>query len=242
MGSNLSKADQSKVRFDNLDDAKPNDYVIKPQQKLGHLVTVSNGKAAHENKNNFYYGGQPRYETSRLYADGDGENALVYKIANPEALHLTTYYKTLEDYSVYNKEAGANEGKSVRKHLINAKDGEIDFTVYSSVDGKSWNKENVTVVDNFVEATPAYARTTFDIRNIRKGTKFVKIVFPTVKGVSYKLEDGTEKGLQASDVQLAKVTFVATHPEAEPEKPIVDQEKLALSKVFHSMPVASISL
>lgn len=226
------KADQSKVRFDNLDDAKPNDYVIKPQQKLGHLVTVSNGKAAHENKNNFYYGGQPRYETSRLYADGDSENALVYKIANPEALHLTTYYKTLEDYSVYNKEAGANEGKSVRKHLINAKDGEIDFTVYSSVDGKSWNKENVTVVDNFVEATPAYARTTFDIRNIRKGTKFVKIVFPMVKGISYKLEDGTEKGLQASDVQLAKVTFVATHPEAEPEKPIVDQEKLALSKVF----------
>ncbi|MBS8115429.1 hypothetical protein F6P88_13975, partial [Streptococcus suis] len=61
---------------------------------------------------------------------------------------------------------------------------------------------------------------------------FVKIVFPTVKGISYKLEDGTEKGLQASDVQLAKVTFVATHPEAEPEKPIVDQEKLALSKVF----------
>ncbi len=157
-------------------------------------------------------------------------------------MHLTTYYKTLEDYSVYNKEAGANEGKSVRKHLINAKDGEIDFTVYSSVDGKSWNKENVTVVDNFVEATPAYARTTFDIRNIRKGTKFVKIVFPTVKGISYKLEDGTEKGLQASDVQLAKVTFVAAHPEAEPEKPIVDQEKLALSKVFHSMPVASISL
>lgn len=28
------KADQSQVHFDNLDDAKPNDYVIKPQQNL----------------------------------------------------------------------------------------------------------------------------------------------------------------------------------------------------------------
>lgn len=29
---------------------------------------MSNGDAAWQNKNNFYYGGQPRYETSRSHA------------------------------------------------------------------------------------------------------------------------------------------------------------------------------
>ncbi|MBS8048931.1 hypothetical protein, partial [Streptococcus suis] len=86
-------------------DATASDYTIKPSEKRGQLVSVSHGQAAHENKNNFYYGGQPRYETSRLYADGQGENALIYKVNDPKALHLTTYYKTLEDYAVYNDKA-----------------------------------------------------------------------------------------------------------------------------------------
>ncbi|HFR3405800.1 TPA: family 16 glycosylhydrolase [Streptococcus suis] len=226
------KAGQDKVYFDNLDDATASDYTIKPSEKRGRLVSVSHGQAAHENKNNFYYGGQPRYETSRLYADGQGENALIYKVNDPKALHLTTYYKTLEDYAVYNDKAWAKEGKSIRKHLVGAAEGAIDFTVYSSVDGKTWNKETTSVVDNFVEATPAYARTTFDIRDIRRGTKYIKIVFPELSGISYKLESGAEKAVVASDVQLAKVTFVAADPSAEPEKPIVDERKLSLSKVF----------
>ncbi|HFI0038925.1 TPA: family 16 glycosylhydrolase [Streptococcus suis] len=226
------KEGQDKVYFDNLDQATNSSYTIQPIRTVGQLTAVSNGQAVHENKNNFYYGGQPRYETSRLYATGQGENALIYQIDNPKSLHLTTYYKTLEDYSVYNSVAGANEGKSVRKHLVNAEEGVIDFTVYSSVDGETWNKETVSVVDNFVEASPAYARTTFDIRNIRKGTHYLKVVFPSLTGISYRLDSGETKGLVSGDVQLAKVTVVAADPNAELEKPVVDERKLNLSKVF----------
>lgn len=210
------KAGQEKTYFDNLDDTPANDYVIKPSRKLGQLTAVSHGQAPHENKNNFYYGGQPRYETSRLYATGQEENALIYQVKDPQSLHLTAYYKTLEDYAVYNNKAWAKEGKSVRKHLVGVNDGAIDFTVYSSADGKTWNKETTSVVDNFVEATPAYARTTFDIRGIRKGTNYIKIVFPKISGISYQLESGAKKELIASDVQLAKVTFVAADQSSFP--------------------------
>lgn len=214
------KEGQDKVYFDNLDGAPADGYHIQPVEKQGKLHSLTHGEQPHENKNHFYYGGQPRYETSRLYAEeGEGENALVYKIQHPNALHLTTYYKTLEDYAVYNPAAWAKEGKSVRKHLVGAESDSIDFTVYSSPDGTNWHKESVSVVDNFVEATPAYARTTFDIRNIRQGTNFVKIVFPKLSKYKYQLSDGSQKEFQASDVQLAKVTFVAPTQPAEPEQP-----------------------
>ena len=226
------KEGQDKVYFDNLDDAATSDYVIKPSKKVGNLTEVSHGSKPHENKNNFYYGGQPRYETSRIYANGQEENALIYEIKAPKSLHLTTYYKTLEDYAVYNEKAWAKEGKSVRKHLVDVAADAIDFKIYSSVDGQTWLKEYATVVDNFVEATPAYARTTFDVRDIRKGINYIKIVFPTLADVAYKLIDGSQKTLVDGDVQLAKVTFVVADPTAEPEKPTVDERKLALSKVF----------
>ncbi len=44
---------------------------------------------------------------------------------DPKALHLTTYYKTLEDYAVYNDKAWAKEGKSIRKHLVGAAEGQL---------------------------------------------------------------------------------------------------------------------
>lgn len=215
---------QDQVYFDNLDNSSSSDsYFIRPKDKLGKLVSVSDGTAPHENKNHFYYGGQPRYETSRLYAqDNQQENALVYEIHNPSAVHLTTYYKTLEDYKVYNGAAWADEGKSIRKHLVGAES--IDFKVYSSTDGQAWRAEAVSVVDNFVEATPAYARTTFDVKKLSDGARFVKIVFPTVQGRQYTLNNGQRRDILSHDVQLAKVTFTA--PEgAVPETPPVEQDQ-----------------
>ena len=65
------------------------------------------------------------------------------------------------------------------------------------------------MVDNFVEATPAYARTNFDARDLAEGTHFVKIVFPKVSGRQYRLANQSLQEVIASDVQLAKVTFTA---------------------------------
>lgn len=200
---------QDQVYFDNLDNSLAADsYAIRANQTLGHLTSVSDGDKPYENKNNFYYGGQPRYETSRLYAEGSQqENALIYKIDNPSAVHLTTYYKTVPDYKKYSKEAGAYQGQSIRKQLVGK--NSIDFTVLSSTDGVTWKTEAVTVVDNFVDASPAYARTTFDVKQFSKDTRFVKIVFPKVEGNQYRLNSGKRDSIVATDVQLAKVTFTA---------------------------------
>lgn len=202
--------EQDKVYFDNLNlEKEQGDYFIAPAEKVGKLTFISDGTAAHENKNNFFYGGQPRYETSRLYATNpESETAMIYKIDQPSAVHLTTYYKTLEDAKTYNRSAWADEGKSIRKHLEGATG--IDFTIYTSSDGTTWTPANVSVVDNFVEATPAYARTTFDAYNLPAGTQYVKIVFPKLANRSYRLLSGETRAIQASDVQLAKVTFLAS--------------------------------
>lgn len=200
---------QDQVYFDNLDKEAPSgDYYIQPTHYVGQLTAVSDGKEDFENKNHFYYGGQPRYETSRLFASDDNqENALIYKIDHPSAVHLTTYYKTLSDYKVYNAAAWANEGQSIRAHLLG--DDTIDFKVYLSADGNKWTETGLSVVDNFVEATPAYARTNFDARDLAEGTHFVKIVFPKVSGRQYRLANQSLQEVIASDVQLAKVTFTA---------------------------------
>lgn len=201
--------DQKKTYFDNLNPEKEEgDYFVTPVEKIGALTFVSDGSAAHENKNNFFYGGQPRYETSRLYAaTPELETALIYKINQPSAVHLTSYYKTLEDAKSYNSSAWADEGKSIRKYLKGTND--IDFTIYTSTDGNTWTPATTSVVDNFVEATPAYARTTFDANNLPAGTQYIKIVFPKLTNHSYRLLSGEIRKIQASDIQLAKVTFLA---------------------------------
>ncbi len=68
--------------FDDLDGAESGAYRIAPASRTEGLTAVSNGDAAWQNKNNFYYGGQPRYETSRLMcvADATGEQSLTYKV------------------------------------------------------------------------------------------------------------------------------------------------------------------
>ena len=56
------------TRFDDLYGAESGAYRIAPASRTEGLTAVSNGDAAWQNKNNFYYGGQPRYETSRSHA------------------------------------------------------------------------------------------------------------------------------------------------------------------------------
>ena len=59
---------QPVTRFDDLDGAESGAYRSAPASRTEGLTAVSNGDAAWRNKNNFYYGGQPRYETSRSHA------------------------------------------------------------------------------------------------------------------------------------------------------------------------------
>lgn len=59
---------QPVTRFDDLYGAESGAYRIAPASRTEGLTAVSNGDAAWQNKNNFYYGGQPRYETSRSHA------------------------------------------------------------------------------------------------------------------------------------------------------------------------------
>ena len=51
---------QPVTRFDDLDGAESGVYRIAPASRTEGLTAVSNGDAAWQNKNNFYYGGQPR--------------------------------------------------------------------------------------------------------------------------------------------------------------------------------------
>ena len=62
-------ADQPVVRFDDLEsivDGKNTDYYIAPEFYTDGLEELSDGKETYENKDNFYYGGQPRYEARRV--------------------------------------------------------------------------------------------------------------------------------------------------------------------------------
>lgn len=82
---------------------------------------MSNGDAAWQNKNNFYYGGQPRYETSRLMrvADATGEQSLTYKVPGVRDVHLTACYQTLADKTV--SASAGSAGWSIRKSLVDVR-------------------------------------------------------------------------------------------------------------------------
>ncbi|NEW66114.1 family 16 glycosylhydrolase [Granulicatella sp. zg-84] len=197
------------TRFDNLD--TPNEstpYHIRPIVKTDGLTFVSHGEQQYENKNNFFYGGQPRYENSRLYVKEGSENqSLIYKVNGVKDVHLTTYYQTLSDVSQYNSRAWANEGASIRSTVVQ-KDS-LDFKIETSLNGKDWTPyQSLRVVDNFVDAYPAYARTTFDAYDLPSGTKYVKVIFPNYKGAMYTLRNGSVQSVKHTDIQLAKVTFL----------------------------------
>ena len=159
---------QPVTRFDDLDGAESGAYRIAPASRTEELTAVSNGDAAWQNKNNFYYGGQPRYETSRLMrvADATGEQSLTYKVPGVRDVHLTAYYQTSADKTV--STCAGNAGWSFRKSLVDG--ANIDFRVQTSTDDSAWQDFNgVKVVDNLIEVHPGYARTTFDAVGLPEG-------------------------------------------------------------------------
>lgn len=159
---------QPVTRFDDLDGAESGAYRIAPASRTEGLTAVSNGDAAWQNKNNFYYGGQPRYETSRLMrvADATGEQSLTYKVPGVRDVHLTAYYQTLADKTV--STCAGSAGWSIRKSLVDG--ANIDFRVQTSTDDSTWQDFNgVKVVDSLIEVHPGYARTTFDAVGLPEG-------------------------------------------------------------------------
>lgn len=207
---------QPVTRFDDLDGAESGAYRIAPASRTEGLTAVSNGDAAWQNKNNFYYGGQPRYETSRLMrvADATGEQSLTYKVPGVRDVHLTAYYQTLADKTVSTSAGSA--GRSIRKSLVDG--ANIDFRVQTSTDDSTWQDFNgVKVVDNLIDVHPGYARTTFDAVGLPEGgAAYVRVVFPELDGVRYETAAGARKVVSNTDVQLAKVTFLQERSE-DPE-------------------------
>ena len=212
--------DQAVTRFDDLEalsGGKNTEYYISPVSGTDGLMTLTDGAAAYESKNNFYYGGQPRYENSRVAVKENAkEQFLIYKIPEVQDVHLTAYYQTLEGVRIG---SGDVKGASIRSTLKN--NANLDFKIYTSPDGNEWTRfENVQVLDNFPEANPSYARHTFDAYGLPEGTNYVKVEFPDYEGVEYETASGTSKGVVNTDIQLAKVTFLQAKDaqDIEPEK------------------------
>ncbi|GAB6168605.1 hypothetical protein JCM1393_10650 [Clostridium carnis] len=201
---------QPNVRFDDLETLEngvSDGYSIKPYSHTRNLIKLSDGDLNEENKDNFYYGGQPRLEKNRIAVSENSEKeSIVYNIPNVKDIHLTTYYQTIEDKMTWNNSAGAYQGYSIRSSLTS---GDIDFNLFTSEDGKTWSKVNdVKIVDNFIEKHPGYARTTFDAYNLPENINFIKIEFPQYKNKGYRLNNGDIKNIKNTDIQLGKVTFL----------------------------------
>lgn len=235
------KADQDRVRFDDLEEERPADgiYRLSPVSQ-DNVIAKTDGKEPADNKNYFFYGGQPRYEDSRLIsADKPGE--IVYKANGLNEVRLTTYYKTVPNQKKWNGTNKQWEGTSIRSTV---EDGKLDFTIMTSADGKKWDSHELTVHDNFVEPSPAYARHTMYVRGLPADAAYVKIVFPKVAGVTYK-HGGKDVPVVSEDVQLAKVTFLQKKhavdwtelTPAKPTKPSVPWTELTPATPKPSAPV-----
>lgn len=225
-------ADQAVTRFDDLEtisNGKNSDYYISPASHTEGLIELSDGDESYESKNNFYYGGQPRYETSRIAVkEGAKEQYLTYKIPGVKDVHLTAYYQTLEGVRNPNQ-WGDIKGASIKSALLN--NAELNFKIYSSPDNKTWTEfENVKVVDNFPEANPSYARHTFDAYGLPEGTNYVKIEFPDYNGVEYRQNSGEAVSVKNTDIQLAKVTFLQEKDAKDPEPEEAVLESISITK------------
>lgn len=216
------RADQPQVRFDDLDPTAPtNSYTLRPTERSEGLRFLSRGNANYENKNNFFYGGQPRYEDSRLAVadNAEGPQYLVYEVPTAKDVHLTTYYQTIpgKTSQVSNSYGGwITRGYSIRDNFP----GMIDFSLMSSPDGTTWTPAPMTVVDNFIDPHPGYARTTFDAYDLPADTKYIKVVFPTIPRSA---QAGSKPAIPATDIQLAKVTVLQREIPAPPAPPQDDQ-------------------
>lgn len=73
----------------------------RSRMETGTRAPLTIRPALADDKNNFFYGGQPRYEDSRLVsADKPGE--LVYKAAGLKEVRLTAYYRTVAGQKTLN--------------------------------------------------------------------------------------------------------------------------------------------
>ena len=182
-------------------------YASSALQEIHHAAGTQ--MPVWQDKDYFFYGGQPRVETDRvaLAENAEGEQCLIYRIPDAKDVHLTTYYQTLSDG---NFKFGFDDwftGRTIRKSLLD--DRNIDFAIETSPDGKTWTHfDGTKVVDNYIDAHPGYARTTFDAYGLPDGTNYVKVVFPNLDGVQYSLKSGKVMPVLNTDVQLAKVTFM----------------------------------
>lgn len=214
-------ADQPVTRFDDLEKLSGGtntEYAISVKSHTDGLMQLTDGKESYESKNNFYYGGQPRYENSRVAVkEGEKEQYLIYEVPGVKDVHLTTYYQTVEGVRIG---TGDVKGKSMRSAMVSG--GNLDFKIYTSPDNETWTEfENVKILDNFPEANPSYARHTFDAYGLPEGTNYVKVQFPDYEGAEYKQLSGQVEKVKNTDIQLAKVTFLqekgAALPKAELE-------------------------
>ncbi len=210
------KKDQPVARFDDmtsLHNGTVNDsYFTAPISATKGLQEIHHSEDANtpvwQDKDNFFYGGQPRVETDRVSVteNATGEQSLVYRILQAKDVHLTTYYQTVADGNSWNKD-GWYDGISIRKHLKD--NANIDFKIYTSPNATDWTLfENTKTVENYVDGHPAYSRVTFDAYGLPAGTNYIKVVFPEYKGVQYNLKDGSSKEVLNTDIQLAKITFL----------------------------------
>lgn len=222
------KADSRIVSFDDLagfEDTDQEVYTITPYKISGKddfiaLTTTDNGEKEPQylNKNNFGYGGQPRYETSRLAAadNGSEEKYLIYQIKDLRDIHLTAYYQTVEGLRGENPPQTPWEATGVGIFDRMASQADIYFKLYVSGTGEegSWtlldetNCKKYQNFKNFIDPYPNYARLNLDAYGIPEGTSYVKVVFPEISGKRYLNKDGTETALKNTDIQLAKMTFV----------------------------------
>lgn len=210
------KSDSDVIYFDDCASAEDNDnsnYTIVPKSTSGEdtLLRMTDGTTQPEKKNNFIYGGQPRYENSRLAANQPGAY-LVYQVPELKDAHLTAYYQTIEGASIGS--GGNVQGVSIRDKMVDNAD--LDFKMYISETGEeeSWKElvqgENCTKLQAFkncVEQYPLFGRITFDAYGLPEGTNYIKIVFPDITGKKYLDNSGNEKAVEKTDIQLAKVTF-----------------------------------
>lgn len=208
--------DQPIARFDDLADIHSgpvNDpYMTAPVSASEGLQEIHHSEnpdvPVWQDKDNFFYGGQPRVETDRVAVgeNATGEQSLIYHIPQAKDVHLTTYYQTLSDGNDWNS-GGWYDGTSIRGALKNG--ANLDFKIYTSADGQEWKMfDKTSTVENYVDGHPAFARVTFDAYGLPQGTNYIKIVFPEYKGVQYQLRKGEIMDVQNTDVQLAKVTFL----------------------------------
>lgn len=222
--------DQDVARFDDLSegvaDSSSEGYAIERIDASENLVYLTDGDEQYEDKDNFYYGGQPRYEDERIAPGNvDGEQYLTYKVPGVKDVHLTAYYQTVSDHATWSGAAGSNKGKAITSALQNGAD--LNYKIYTSEDNKTWTEfTNTTVVNNFPEAYPSYARLTVDAYGLPEGTNYVKVVFPEFDGVTYTLNDGTVKEVKNTDIQLAKVTFLQEKNAQAPVEVVLDSIKV----------------